>query len=458
MDLMEMIVKHVSQTRFEDIPDEVILITKKSVIDTLGVMIGGSSINGCRLLLDYIRDWGGRPESTVAVFGDKVPAAFAAQANGAMARALEMDDVLDAYPIHPSASIIPTVLAVADREGGVSGKDLITAVALAHDVVIRLALSLKTNPIVSGRYNLFKVFALTGCAGKLMGLTEAQLLNAMGIAYSQMVGDAQAQADGAMTSYIQQGTKGKSAIESALMAQKGITGTRAVLQGRAGFYNSFEPDPDIGVLTDGLGKRFRGLDLSIKIHSSCRATHQAIDLAQMFRQDGIEFEEIDQITVAVNEDCYRLVCEPRDRKSAPLTSVDAQFSIPFTTAAAFVRGDVFVDEISEQALKDDRILQLAKRVTPIADVKCRTDLAVGSVVMEVETRSGTKVVKQSEFPRGNPRNPISMDECVNKFMNCIGYAFRPLPKMQAEQIIELVYGLEKLDNTNRLSRLLFETL
>ena len=82
MDLTGKIVNHILGTRFEDLPQEVVSVTKKSVIDTLGALIGGSAVEGCKLLVDYLRYSGGRPESTVAVFGDKLPAALAAQANG----------------------------------------------------------------------------------------------------------------------------------------------------------------------------------------------------------------------------------------------------------------------------------------------------------------------------------------------------------------------------------------
>ncbi len=454
MDIMETLVEHLMRITFEDLPPEVVSVTKKSVIDTLGVMIAGSSVKGCKLLLDYIKEWRGREDSTIAVFGGKVPCGLADQANGAMARALEIDDVLDIFPLHPSASIIPTCLAGAERQGGISGREFITAVALGHDLVIRMALAIKVSPIVSGRYNLFKLFAFTGSAGKLLRLTEDQLLNAMGIAYSQMVGDGQAASDGAMTSYIQQGTRAKSAIEAALMAQKGITGTRNVLQGQRGFFNAFEPDPNLDALRSSLGVTYKGMEISIKLHSACRATHEAIDLAQTFRKEEINQRQIDQVTVRVNDQCYNLVCQPLDVKRSPKTHVDAQFSIPYTVAATIVRGDVFIDEVSDQAMRDPEILELAQRVTPMVDPECQTDLVVGSTIMEIKTRAGETFVKKAEFPRGNPRNPVSMDECVKKFRRCVNYSAVPFEAAQIEQIVELVNNIEQLQDVSQLSKLL----
>jgi 2-methylcitrate dehydratase PrpD len=454
MDAIETLVKHIIRTTFEDLPPEVVSVTKKSVIDTLGVIIAGSSVDGCKLLADYVREWGGREESTIAVFGGKIPSSLAAQANGAMARALEIDDVIDAFPLHPSGSIIPACLAVAERQGGVKGKDLITAAALGHDLAIRLALSTKVSPIISGRYNLFEVFAFTGSAGKLLGLSEEQLRNAMGIAYSQMVGDGQAAEDGAMTSFIQQGTRAKSAIEAALMAQKGITGTRNVLQGQRGFFNAYESDPNLEALTSGLGRIFRGLDLSVKLYSSCRLTHEAIDAAQMLRNEGLKPNQIDLVTVKVNDQCYGLVCQPLHLKHNPKTSVEAQFSLPFTVAAAFIKGDVFIDEVRERVLKNREILELTQRIMPTMDPNCNTGTSVGSLIMEVKTRSGETLFRRVDYPKGNPKNPASMDDCIKKFRKCSNYSARPFPKVQIDHIVELVNDLEKVQDVTFLTDLL----
>jgi 2-methylcitrate dehydratase PrpD len=454
MDVMETLVKHVARTTFDDLPPDVVAVTKKSVIDTLGVIIAGSSVEGSRLLVDYVRDWEGRPESTIAVFGEKAPAPLAAQVNGGMARALEIDDVLDTFPLHPSGSIIPACLAIAERQGGVSGKTFITGAALGHDLAIRMALSTKVSPILSGRYNLFEVFAFAGSAGKLMRLTEDQLLNAMGIAYSQMVGDGQAAEDGAMTSYIQQGTRAKSAIEALLMAQRGITGTRNVMQGKRGFFNAYEPDPNLEVLLSELGTYFRGLDLCVKLYSSCRATHEAIGAAQSLRAEGLRPEQIESVVARVSEQTYSLVCDPLELKYNPRTHVEAQFSLPFTTAAAFVKGDVFIDEISGEAIKNGEILDLARRITPVTDPRCQTGTSVGALIMEVKTHGGETLVRKVDYPKGNPKNPATMDDCINKFRRCAHYAARPFPQKQIEKIVDLVNNLETLEDVAPLTDLL----
>jgi 2-methylcitrate dehydratase PrpD len=451
MDAMDALVKHLARTTFEDLPAEVVAVAKTSILDTIGVTIAGSVSEGCKLLIDYIHEWEGRKESTIAVFGGKAPCALAAQANGAMARAFELDDVLDCFPLHPSASIVPLCLAVAERQGKVNGKAFITAVALAQDLMVRLALSVKTSPILSGRYNLFEVFALAGAAGKLMNLTEDQLLNGMGIVYSQMAADAKAPRDGVMTGYIQQGTRAKSAIEAALMAEKGITGTKDVLEGQYGFYQAYEPDPNTDAIHADLGKIFRGLDLSIKLHSACRCTHLSIDLAQSARQKGLNADEIEHIKVRVNDQTWNLVCNPVELRRKPTTHVDAQFSLPYTVAAAIIKGSVFIDEVSDQAIHDPHILELAQRITPVFDAERQSELAVGSVIMEILTKSHDTVVVNADFPKGNPKNPASQDDCVTKFRKCVAFSAIPFPEEQVNSIIRFIDDLERVNDVSQLA-------
>ena len=237
---LEKLLHNILETRFEDIDQDAVAHAKNRIIDTMGCLIGGADGPGNRELIDLVFDWGGKKESSIAVFGEKVPPNLAALANGSMARALDIDDVSDTVALHADALIVPTALSIADTKNGINGKDLITAVALGQDLMVRMALAVKLSSLASGRFNLFKIFAATGTAGRLMDLNEEQLANAMGIAYSHLIGDAQALHDNAMTSYIQEGVAAKSAIESVIFAEKGITGTKNMLQGPKGFFNAIE--------------------------------------------------------------------------------------------------------------------------------------------------------------------------------------------------------------------------
>jgi 2-methylcitrate dehydratase PrpD len=454
MDLIGTLVKHVSKVYFEDLPQEAVLVAKKSLIDTIGAIIAGSSVDGCRLFVDYAKHCRGEPYATVAVFGCKIWAPLAAQANGAMARAREIDDVSDIRPLHPSASIISSCLAISEHQGATNGKELITGIVLGQDIIMRFSSAI-TSPVLSGRYNLFKVFACAGAAGKLLRLTEDQIWNAMGIAYSQMPADMQALIDGTMTAYITQGTRARAAVESVLMARKGITGTRNVLQGQYGFFKAFEPNSDLNALISDLGKRFAGVDISVKLYSSCRATHQPIELAQTFAKEGLKVGEIDQITIKCCAECYKLVGQPAEVKRKPRTFVDGNFSIPFTVAVALVKGDVFIDQMSDETVKDPRILEIAQRITCVVDPEREVPgRAVGSVIMEVKTKDGRTLRKETRFPKGSSANPATLDDCITKFLKAAVHSHRPFEKRQLSRIIDIVGDLENLKNVNTLVSLL----
>jgi len=453
MDIMAALVKNILRTSFNDLPPEAVTAAKKGIVDTVGVTMAGSLVKGCQLLIKAIREMGGKEESTIAIFGDKVPSSLAALANGAMARAMDIDDVNDVFPLHPDVVIVPTALTVAERHEGTDGRDLITAVALGQDLMVRMAYATKVNPVISGRFNLFKVFAAAGTAGKLMGLNEEQLSNAMGIAYSHMIGDAQSMHEGVMTMYIQEGEAAKSAIEAAIFASHGITGTKNVLQGQRGFFQAFEPDPNLEALTSELGSAFRGIDIAIKPYASCRSTHEAIDLAlSMVKDRGIDPNRIERVTVRVNDITYNLTCHPIDQKRHPRNRIEAQFSIPFTVAAALIRGDFFLAELSDEIINNEEILRLAARVTPVLDKECQTDLTLGATFMEIETTDGQKFSERKLFPWGNPKDPMSMEDCLKKFKKSVKYAYRVFPNNQIDRIMNMLSNLEQLEDIPQLVR------
>jgi 2-methylcitrate dehydratase PrpD len=141
-------------------------------------------------------------------------------------------------------------------------------------------------------------------------------------------------------------------------------------------------------------------------------------------------------------------------KHNPKTPVEAQFSLPFTVASAFIKGDVFIDEVSEQALKNQEVLELTQRIMPTMDQNCNKGTSVGSLIMEIKTRSGKTLTRRVDYPKGNPKNPASMDDCINKFRKCVNYSAQPFPKGQIEKIVELVSDLEELEDVTILAKLL----
>jgi len=139
MDAIYLFAKNFIGVEYGDLPREVIEVTKKEVLDLLGVSLAGFTAPGVQELLELVRDWGGKRESSIICCKQKVPAPMAAQVNATMGHALDYDDVHDPAVLHPGVVIIPTCMAVAERKGGVSGREFITAVVLGVDMLCRMA-------------------------------------------------------------------------------------------------------------------------------------------------------------------------------------------------------------------------------------------------------------------------------------------------------------------------------
>src|ERR671922_1566476 len=182
---------HVCRTTFADLPDAAIVAAKRDILDTLGAALGGSVAPGIAALAGLVKHWGGREESSLLLLGGKAPAPQAALVNATMGHALDFDDTFDrAGNIHPGTSTLAASLAVAEMQGGASGRDLALAVTLGLDVAGRLALA-ATVDRGWHRTAAFGIFGATAAAAKLLGLNVEQTVNAFGIALSQAAGSRQ---------------------------------------------------------------------------------------------------------------------------------------------------------------------------------------------------------------------------------------------------------------------------
>src|SRR5271166_297034 len=272
--------RHVCHTGYADLPASAVESARRDILDTFGCMLGGSGSPGIDQLFAVIARWGGREESRVLLRGTRLPAPQAALLNASMGHALDFDDTLDTGgSIHPGVSVLASALAAADRLEGVSGRDVLLAVALGLDLSCRIALA-STLDRGWHRTSAIGVFGATAAAGKLIGLTAEQMLNAFGIAYSQAAGNRQCILDGALTKRLQAGQAANSGVFSALLAQTGFTGAHNIFNGRFGFLELYQPKGhDAALLVSDLGVAFRGEALSYKPYPCGRPLHAAIDAA-----------------------------------------------------------------------------------------------------------------------------------------------------------------------------------
>jgi 2-methylcitrate dehydratase PrpD len=463
MDATAALAKNLVSARYEDLPPEVIEHTKKQVLDILGVALGGSSKAGIRELAEIIIDLGGKPESTIFCFGKKVPAFNAAQVNASMAHALDYDDTGDG-PTHQSVITVPTALAMAERQGKVSGRQFITAVALGADLMGRLGSAFrlgKRSASVAGHVGggwhltaLYGYFAAAGIAGKLMGLDETKMLNALGIAYHQCAGNGQCVTEGALTKRMGPGFSVRGGITAALMAEKGITGAHEALEGEVGIFNlyhkgEYDPKP----LTAELGKKFLGINALMKPYPCCKGTHAFAGLAEaMVQKHGIKPEDIQEITVFNDDDKYVLL-NPVEQRRQPKNPVDSQFSIPWAVAAVFAKGKAGIGEFTEEAIQDEAILAVSRRVKVAVDANIGEKKGQLPAKISVTMKTGRTITETAGGDSGMERHqPFS--EYERKFRDCAAYAIKPRTPKQIEKIISTIKSLEKVEDISELVKLL----
>jgi 2-methylcitrate dehydratase PrpD len=451
MDIIADLVKQMVETQFSDLPCNVIEVEKKFILDSLGVAIAGSSAPGCREIVDLVKEWGGKAEATVIAYGGQVASPWAALANSSMMHALDFDDTLDESALHAHVSVLPTAFAVAESRGNVTGKELINAVVLGVDLICRLGLATQ-RPLSWIRTSTCGSFGSAATAAKILSFDYEKTLRALGIVYSQTSGNAQCLIDGGLVKRMQPAFCAQAGVISALLAQKGITGPKDVLEGRYGFFNLYEGgDYDRKKILTGLGKQFEGMKLSIKPYPSCRMTHASIDAAIAVRENyKINPSEIEDVVVRVSKMVYNMVGSPFVIRENP--QVDAQFSIPYNVAVGIIKGEVLLRDFDDRYIRDPHILELSKKIKVEVDSTLQ-ERDMMTADLQVKTRDNI-FCKKVDKVKGNPLNPMDMNDCVKKFMKCIEYCKNPAVEKRAQEILDGLIDLEKLRDVRTLMRLL----
>jgi 2-methylcitrate dehydratase PrpD len=458
MDTSYLLAKHVAETEYEDLPPEVVEVTKWSIMDTIGVILAASTLgeHGVKEIIELVKEAGGKEESTLIGFGGKTVSWMAALANGSMTHQLDYDDVYDARLCHPGAATIPAACAIAEKQGNINGKKFITAVALGCDVNCRLGLPVWRgaegysflHPSVLGK------FGAVASAGKLLGLDRTQMVNAFGLVLHQAnVSMECVQTPGSAFRALRDAFVAKAGVLSALMAEKGIPGDKNSLDGKHGLYNlCWRSDSNPSLVTADLGKRFEGVNVSFKPWPSCRGTHAFIDaVLTIVKKHRIQPEDIGEIKL-VGGLWGKGIFEGEERRR-PKASIDAKISLPFVIGVAVARGNVTLEDFLPQGIQNPAALEVAKKVTYVLDERCNRP-GTEPVQAEIRAKDGKKYFAEVEFPYGHPKNPISKSDLIGKFRNCAIYSVTPLSDRKLNEIIEKLDSLEELKNVSEVIQLL----
>ena len=435
------------EIRFDEISQGAIETARSSLIDILGVTLAGQSRPEIRLLQRVVGRWGGSPDCSVLGTLLRLPPPSAALLNGAASRVLDFDDVVDPLGIHPSVAVFAPLAAVAGlKRGEVDGRDLLAAMAIGQDLCTRLARVRRETLLESGRYDLSKVIGGAAAAARLFGLDRNGILAAMGIAYTSALGEAQCMVEGAPTVSYQQGLVAANAVRAVLLAAEGFDGAHSFLTGRYGLFSAFEPGSKVEDMLAGLGTTFAGdSDIAYKPYPTCRPNISAACLAlELSRRAGFYPEDIARVEISMNRQIFDLVCAPPDRKWRPSTPIEARFGMAYTVAAALVGGDVSIDDYDARALSRPNVLALSELVVPRVDPRCEiAELGThGRIALSLITRDGRREEGFVDRPKGNPSDPMTREEIVDKFFRCITCSDRVTGCERARSMVEAIDGFD----------------
>ena len=448
-------------TRDRGLPPELVHDVKRKVLDVVGNALGASGYEPARIALQVARAWGGAERATALGTGERFPAAAAALVNGTLAHTLDFDDTHLPSVLHPSASVVPAALAVAEAEGR-SGMEAIVAIAVGNEINVRLGsagFDAATNQNLFFEHGLHATsicgaLAAAASAATLMGLDEERIGHAIAIACSMGAGLLEANRTGGTVKRIHCGWAAHSGIAAAELARAGLTGPLTVMEGRFGFLQATCGErADAGWLTRGLGGDWELPKITFKPYPCSHFTHPGIDAALAPRAAGLDPHDVTAITLGAPTSVLRTIGQPPEEKARPQSGYHAQFSGPFTVASALVGGGglgLYLDDFTDELARDPLRLSLAAKVTCVPDAECDAIFPNRFPArLSVTTADGATHEQFIGSSRGGLEAPLTDDELGLKFeLN----AARAVPAQQAEALRAAVADLDRSPDLQAIVR------
>ncbi|MFH1087766.1 MAG: MmgE/PrpD family protein, partial [Chloroflexota bacterium] len=282
MDTTRRIADFIAGSSYEGLPPEVVTAAKRCLLDWLGVGLAGSTEPASCILLQTVREMGGKRQASIFGSALRTSALNAALANSAMSHVLDYDDTY--AHVHSSSTLFPAIFAIAEK-GQLGGKDVLSAFIPGFELEARLAEVVGDPFLARGLHPTASLgaFGAAASTGKLLGLNADQIVNALGIALTKVSGAVAAL--GTMAKCLQIGSSATNGLLAARLAQQGFTGPAAALEGEKGFFRVYLSAPQPQNFAADLGQSYRVTRDCFKLHACCRATHAAVDAALALRRE-----------------------------------------------------------------------------------------------------------------------------------------------------------------------------
>ncbi|MEK7219987.1 MAG: MmgE/PrpD family protein, partial [candidate division NC10 bacterium] len=397
-------------TDYDAVSADALTIGKLCVLDWLGSVYAGKGSRPAVAMLLVAKSLGGNPEATLLPDGSQSSAYLAALVNAAASHVVEMDDLHTGSILHPAAPVIPAALAMAEREGA-SGRELLAAIVTGYEVAIRVGEAMGPS-----HYQFWHTtgtcgtFGSAAAAGKILGLSKPELAMALGSAGTQAAGLWEFLVDGAMSKQLHPAKAAADGVLAALLAEQGFTAASRIFEGEKGFCRAMAKEPDLGRLTQGLGAGpLRILSTSFKAHAACYHIHSAIDaVLEIRRKHSIKAADVEKVQITLYPAALDLL-----EKVEPQDPYAAKFNIPFCVATALVYGQVGLSAFTTDRLQDPKIQGVVERISLVRDPELgKAYPERWPAVAEITTRAGQTHAARIDFPRGDPKNPMTQEELI----------------------------------------------
>lgn len=428
--------EYVTGLSFEDLPDGVVHQAKRVLLDSVGTMFMGARWEEAAGISRYLRGLGAGRECTVVGAEFKTSCPLAAFANASYAQVHDCNDghreaAAFGGSSHPGRVAIPTALAVGEKLS-LSGEEVIAAIVVGYDVATRVR-GMKERPPAAA-------YSSAAISSRLMGLDADRVLFAMGIAGYHSPRNYPGNR-GYDTNFLSNGYSAKVGVEAAMLAAQGLKG------------------PPLGddrrlstrFAERGLGREFEVMNVYIKPYPTCRMTHGAIDaILEIRREVDLDPSKVEEVTVKqlthgmyitddkVGDDSYYKTC---------------QFNLPYIAACAIVDGTVGENQFTKERIADPEVHALAEKikVIPNEDLDAIYPEDCRPTVVEIRTTDRETYTKRVDYPKGDPRNPLTDDELFDKFLRWAGPS---ITEERASEIKRAIFELDGLEDVSEFTALL----
>lgn len=438
-DLTRLVARHIVSTNFEQLSAAVRKEAARTLLNWTGCALGGSRHETVGIAISALAPFSGPAQASILGRTERFDILNAALINGISSHVLDYDDTHTRNVIHPAGPVISAILALSEHRP-VSGRDFVTALVLGVDVECRIG-----NAVYPKHYDVgwhitgtAGVFGAAAASGKLLGLSEEQMLWAIGLAATQPVG--LQEMFGSMTKAFHPGRAAQNGLTGAVLASRNFTSSEQSLEAKYGWVNAVSTAHDYNYITNNLGQAFEISNNTYKPFACGVVMHPTIDgCIQLRNEHKLTADQIDRVELSV----HPLVMQLTSKKS-PQTGLESKFSIYHAASVALIEGAGGIDQFSDRAVRDHAIASLRDRVETTVDSAVHED----QVRIVLVTKNGQRFEKFVEHAVGSLEHPMSDSDLETKFT---GLATDVLPKDRQRRLMDLCWDIAGLKEAGAIA-------